>query len=123
MQAEVLIVDDNKFNLMVLKKAIEEIGLVPVLAKSASEAIARFIDNRPELMVVDIHMPLMSGFQLLSRLAEFGDGVRDIPTIIVTGDTQIKDTSEAGGYHNINLVYKPIEIDDFIDLVRKRLGL
>jgi len=123
MQAEVLIVDDNKCNLLIIEKAIEMVGLLPVLAQSANEATARFLESRPALMVIDIHMPFINGFELLSRLADIGDDVKDIPTIIVTGDTVIKDTSQADGYRNINLVYKPIEIDEFIDLVQKKLGL
>ena len=60
---DVLIVDDNKINLLVLTKILEQIGIKADKALNGAEAIEKVKHNDYELILMDIHMPVMDGFE------------------------------------------------------------
>jgi CheY-like chemotaxis protein len=83
----VLIVDDEPVNRLVLARMVEHFGSQPCEAANGAEALALLEAQKFDLVLMDIHMPQMSGIQALERLRTGGGPNHDIPVVAVTGDT------------------------------------
>jgi CheY-like chemotaxis protein len=83
----VLIVDDEPVNRLVLARMVEHFGSHSVEAANGAEALELLRSHSFDLVLMDIHMPQMSGIQALQRLRN-GDGPNaETPVVAVTGDT------------------------------------
>ena len=58
-----LIVDDNRINMMVLSKLLEPSGIVPDMVENGREAVEKVRNGSYDLVMMDIHMPLMNGYE------------------------------------------------------------
>ena len=83
----VLIVDDEPVNRMVLARMVEHYGARCVEAASGAEALELLGAQKMDLVLMDIHMPQMSGIQTLERLRSEPGPNCDVPVVAVTGDT------------------------------------
>lgn len=79
----ILLVDDSLTNNVLLAAVLSEGGYTTQTAMSASEAWAMIYKDRPALILLDLLMPKISGFQLLERM-KAKDAYADIPVIIVS---------------------------------------
>ena len=83
----VLIVDDNESNVAVLKSLVEQEGLHRVYTETDSRRVqARLVERRPDLVLLDLHMPHTNGHQVLSQIKEFAAGSY-LPVLVLTADT------------------------------------
>ena len=80
--ASILIVDDNLNNLSVLISLLEPLGFEIDLAENGQEAIHRIEKNLPDLILLDLVMPVMDGFEFLEALRE--RELDDIPVVVAT---------------------------------------
>lgn len=78
--ATVLLVDDEPAILQLLAACCEEAGHEPLTASDGREAFRLFFRYRPDLVVADVRMPEMDGFELLSRIRE----VSEVPVLILS---------------------------------------
>ena len=83
----VLIVDDEPVNRLVLARMVEHFGSCCQEAASGADALELLRKHRFDLVLMDIHMPQMSGIQTLARLRATPGPNRDAPVVAVTGDT------------------------------------
>ncbi len=83
----VLIVDDEPVNRMVLARMVEHHGSQCIEAASGAEALELLDVQKVDLVLLDIHMPQMSGIQTLERLRAGPGPNHDAPVVAVTGDT------------------------------------
>lgn len=79
----ILVVDDSQTNNVLLEAVLSEGGYATQTAMSASEAWALMYKNRPALVLLDLLMPKISGFQLLERM-KAKEAYANIPVIIVS---------------------------------------
>lgn len=79
----VLVVDDVENNLQLLSRLVSRLGHKAVLARSGAEAIECFTQSEPDLILMDIRMPVMDGFQTTARIRAL-QGPRWVPVIYVT---------------------------------------
>ena len=87
----ILIVDDEPFNVDFLEQELEDLGYDSASAGNGQEALAKVRSAAPDLVLLDIMMPTMDGFEVLSRL-KADTATRNIPVIIV---------SAMGGVENV----------------------
>jgi CheY-like chemotaxis protein len=87
MSRSVLIVDDEPVNRIVLARMVEHLGGAPVEAASGVEALDLLAARGFDLVLMDIHMPQMSGLQAVERLRATPGPNRETPVVAVTGDT------------------------------------
>jgi CheY-like chemotaxis protein len=80
---KILIVDDEPFNVDYLEQELEDRGYQTVSAGNGQEALAQVVAENPDLVLLDIMMPLMDGFAVLARL-KADAATRDIPVIIIS---------------------------------------
>lgn len=117
----VLIVEDNEYNLKLLKLIVASMGHNIFTAKDGEEGVRVAREKRPDLILMDIQMPLMDGIAAHRTLKE-DPLTRDIPVMAVTSFAMSTDRelfiSEGFAEH----ITKPIEKDKFIEEVAKILG-
>ena len=89
---KVLIVDDDESVRWVLKKSLEKEGIETALAKDGAEALERIKEGDIAIMLMDIRMPGMSGFEALGKVQEEGRG---ISVIIMTAQATMQNAIEA----------------------------
>ncbi|MBQ8826975.1 MAG: response regulator [Oscillospiraceae bacterium] len=114
----ILIVDDNKINLIVAKKVVGADYKVTSVT-SGEQALAFFAENTCDLVLLDINMPEMDGFEVFDRLKETGSSV---PVIFLTaesdGDVEEKCLSSgAAGFAE-----KPFDSQSLLEKIKAVIG-
>ncbi len=82
-KATILIVDDEPFNRDILEQELEALGYATQSAENGARALERVAEDRPDLILLDVMMPVMDGFEACRRLKE-DDDARLTPVIIMT---------------------------------------
>ncbi|HXV98990.1 MAG TPA: response regulator, partial [Anaerolineae bacterium] len=80
---KILIVDDEPFNVDYLEQELEDLDYDTVSAANGQEALAQTAAASPDVILLDVMMPELDGFQVLERL-KADKQVRDIPVIIIS---------------------------------------
>jgi len=94
----VLIIEDHADMRELLSWQVELMGLVPVLAKQGREGIEKALAEQPDLIILDIMMPGMDGWQVARQLRENPE-IKDVPILAATAlfrDADLKACTAAG---------------------------
>jgi adenylate cyclase len=118
----ILIVDDIEENLKVLSETIMEEGFYPLQAKNGERAIQIAKKAKPDLILLDIKMPDMDGFETIGRLKEDPD-TADIPVIFISALNQIEDKVHGFRAGAVDYVSKPFQKEEVIARVSTHLKL
>jgi signal transduction histidine kinase len=113
---DVLIVEDSPDTLLLLSALFSKEGAIVTTAASAAEALQHAVRRRPSVIISDIGMPDVDGYQLLQQL-KIIPGMDEVPAIAISGYASEEDRERAldTGYHA--LVPKPIDVDVLFDLI------
>jgi signal transduction histidine kinase len=113
---DVLIVEDSIDTLTLLSAMFSREGANVATAASAAEALEQAVNKRPAVIISDIGMPDIDGYQLLEQLKVI-PGMDDVPAIAISGYASDEDKERAlgTGYHA--LVPKPIDMDVLFNLI------
>ncbi|MBX3324245.1 MAG: response regulator [Phycisphaeraceae bacterium] len=106
-QPRVLLVDDNEQNLELLQAYLEDLPCEIVTATDGIDALARAAEVDPDVIVLDIMMPRMSGFQVCERV-KADKTLRDIPVIMVTALNEVGDVERAVDAGADDFLTKPV---------------
>jgi DNA-binding response OmpR family regulator len=79
----ILIVDDNEMNRDMLSRRLRRMGYASHLAENGEEALAMIADTSYDLMLLDIMMPALSGYEVLERIKQ-DDATRSLPVIMIS---------------------------------------
>ena len=112
MKPRVLAVDDDERNLSLLSAKLEREGYEVTSARNGIEALAKVRQNPPDLILMDVMMPQMDGYEALRQLKS-REETRYIPVIMLTGRTEIEDKVlgfEVGAEDYINKPYSLPEV-------------
>jgi DNA-binding response OmpR family regulator len=121
-KARVLLVDDNLTNLQVLFQALEEEGYELLVAQSGEEALKIAKAARPDLVLLDINMPGIDGYETCIRLkADEGTKSAVVVFLSARGDTEDKVRGlEIGA---VDYIGKPFQFEEVVARVRKHLEI
>jgi len=117
-KGNILVVDDNPFNLMIAKKFIETLGYMAETAMNGKEAIEK-VKARVEkgdlfqLILMDCQMPVMDGFEATSNLRAMEENkeIPEIPVIALTANTTDEDKKRCFDHGMIDIIGKPLLIE------------
>ncbi|MCP3926341.1 MAG: response regulator [Desulfobacterales bacterium] len=119
--AKVIVADDNKSNRFLIKEALKKTNLIIIEAKNGKEVLSLTEEHKPDLILMDIRMPVMDGYEATKRLKKNKDTC-EIPVIAVTASLDVKNnySKEFGcdGY-----LFKPVIIIDLLKEISHFLAL
>lgn len=120
--ATILIVDDNAQNLELLEAYLEELPSARVLtATSGQDALAKVASDKPDLMLLDIMMPKMSGFEVCKKI-KADSATKDIPVILVTALHEMGDQERGVEMGADDFLTKPVNRVDLIARIQAQLA-
>lgn len=117
--ARILVVDDEASVTAILSDYLTEHRYDIVTAQSGAEALERLASDRPDAILLDLHMPGMDGIETLRRIQ-----ARDahVPVLMITGNDDLAVAREALGLGAFDHILKPIDFDYLSRAVAKMLG-
>ncbi len=118
----ILVVDDNIQNLELLQAYLEDIVCTTVPAHNGIEALEIIASTPPDLVLLDIMMPKMSGFEVCRRIKN-DPRTTDIPVIMVTALTEFGDIERAIDSGTDDFISKPVNKLELLTRVRTMLKL
>jgi len=118
---KILLVDDSKTILMMERMVLGSGGYQIVTASDGEEGVARALAERPDLILMDVVMPKLSGFEACRRLRQ-EEVTRDVPIILVT--TRGEPSNVEAGYACgcTDYITKPIDSVELLAKLRDQLG-
>ncbi len=120
MRQKVLVVDDSRLNRRLLSEILEEAGFDSDEAGNGQEALDRARSDTPDLILMDIMMPGMDGFEACGLMKE-DPVLHEIPVIMVTAKTEGADIKRALDLGAFDYIRKPIDEDEVIARVQSAL--
>ncbi len=112
-----LVVEDNKFNQIVMKNLVKRIGINVDIAENGSEALDMVNQSTYDLIFMDIRMPVMNGHEATRHIRARVDEVADIPILAVTAEATKNDVTECmESGMNLHLA-KPLRVLDLVDAI------
>ncbi len=117
----ILIVEDNELNMKLFNDLLQAHGYDTLQTKDGNEAVSMTEENHPDLILMDIQLPKISGLEI-TKLIKEKDALKDIPVIAVTafamkGDEEKIMEGGCDGY-----IAKPISVPNFLKTVSGFLG-
>jgi len=106
-KARLLIVDDNKVNRLLLARSVEMLGYQATLAENGKVAMGLLRDHTFDLMLLDIEMPEMDGFEVLEAI-KLEPALRDLPVLVTSSVEGIKNIVRCIGLGADDYLSKPV---------------
>ncbi len=119
---EILIVDDTPATIGVVRTALHEAGYHVAVATSGEKALAQAALTTPDLILLDILMPGMDGYETCQRL-KARETTRDIPIIFMTVVTESFDKVKGFQLGAVDYLTKPVETEELLARVRTHLSI
>ena len=121
-QATILIVDDETANLGVLFEHLQRAQFKVLVAEKAASAFKRIELGHPDLLLLDVRLPDMDGFEIC-RLLKAREETRDIPILFMTAATETLDKVKGFELGAVDYISKPFQIEEVLARVHTHLTL
>lgn len=122
-QPRVLLVDDNEINLFLLMEMLDEVDVVPIIAETGAEALEFASRHEFAVIILDVDMPGMSGYQVLNKLAA-DPRTSETPVIFMSPNlAQAELNSHSAILAPADSIHKPINKKLFVEKIQKYLSL
>lgn len=117
----ILICDDDPVILRLLEVNLELEGYDVVSADNGERAIEVALENTPDLIILDIMMPRLDGYETCARLKQ-EDGTKDIPVVFLSAKAQQSDIDKGKAFGVADYLTKPFDPNDLIEMVERLLA-
>ncbi|OIP81647.1 MAG: hypothetical protein AUK44_09545 [Porphyromonadaceae bacterium CG2_30_38_12] len=118
----ILIIDDNPMNLLLTSKILEGFGFRTTTAESGPEGIESIEKSIPDLILLDISMPDMDGYEVCEIIKK-NDKWKEIPIIFLTANTQMEDLVTGFEKGGVDYITKPFKSEELSVRVKTHLDL
>lgn len=122
MKKKILIADDNPDNVELLRKRLGSQGYETVAAFDGEEALQAILKENPDLLILDVMMPKMDGYEVLRRLRQ-NDDYRNLPVILLTAKKELPDKLKGLDIGADDYITKPFNPQELLARVRSLLTL
>ncbi|MFH1823801.1 MAG: response regulator [Candidatus Firestonebacteria bacterium] len=120
--AKILIAEDEKDITFIIDTALKKAGYETILAYDGEEALEKAINEKPDLILLDIMMPKMDGFTVNTKLKE-NEKTKDIPVIVCTAKGGLKDLFNIEKKWKIDgYLEKPFVVKVLVEKVKEIIG-
>ncbi len=120
--SSILIVDDNSKNLQILADVLRNVGYRVAMAKNGATALNFANKKRPDIILLDIMMPEMDGFQVC-RLLKDNNDTKEIPVIFISALTEVEDKLKGFEAGSVDFITKPFQKEEILARVNAHLKL
>jgi DNA-binding NarL/FixJ family response regulator len=119
--SQILCIEDDSQTALLLSEALTELGYEAKLAQNGEEGLAAILADKPDLVICDVRMPEMTGFQVLERVAAAGPDYAAIPFVFLTalGDRDSELIGRRLGADDY--LTKPIDFEMLHTVIQNRL--
>ena len=121
MTKTILIVEDNELNMKLFHDLLDAHGYKTLQTRNGMEALALAREHRPDLILMDIQLPEVSGLEVTKWLKE-DDQLRKIPVVAVTAFAMKGDEERIREGGCEAYISKPISVTMFLDTIRQFIG-
>jgi two-component system alkaline phosphatase synthesis response regulator PhoP len=119
--SKILIVDDDKDIIFMIKSVLEKNGYEVMTASDGQKALDAIESNAPDLMIADLTMPVMDGWRLSMKVRQHAK-CRNIPIIVLSGLVAEKESRPQEPYEPYNvLIAKPFDVFKLAEKVKELL--
>ena len=118
---KILIADDDQALVQMLSTELEQEGYQVLNAGDGCRALAQALKQKPDVLILDIHMPFGSGFNVqehIYKLSRF----EEVPVIYISGDNSPEARATAQHFGAYALIQKPFDLEDLTQTVRRALA-
>lgn len=120
MKQKIMIVEDNELNMKLFNDLLEAHGYETATTRDGTNAVALAKDEKPDLILMDIQLPEVSGLDI-TRMMKGEDDLKEIPVIAVTAFAMKGDEDKIRECGCEGYVSKPISIASFIETIQNHL--
>lgn len=113
----ILVAEDDPETRLILQQGLTRAGYYVVVAEDGEQALERFREFRPDLVLLDIDMPRLNGWEVLERLKS-GWRSRRVPVMMITGKTSDEDKIRGYSLGVDYYVTKPFNIHRLLPIIR-----
>ena len=115
---QVVVVEDNERNMKLFREVLESSGYRTLEAETGERAVALTAEHRPDLVLMDIHLPDIDGVEAL-RMLRADERTASVPVLALTAQAMEGDRERflAAGFDGY--LSKPVNIADLLDVVRR----
>ena len=116
----ILVVDDEPAIFELIKALLEPEDIKIVIAHNGEEGLKLLVNMIPDLIILDMNMPKMSGIEFYSKIVKPADATLTLPVLVLTGRGNMKEMFE--GLNVNGFLTKPFKAMDLIVTVKQILG-
>ncbi len=120
-EKKVLVVEDNPMNMLLVKEILSLNGFATIEASTGAEAIRLVAMQKPDVVLMDLHLPGMDGMAT-TRMLKADERFRDIPILALTAAASNMDTREILSMGFDGCVTKPIVVERLLEEIRRCTG-
>jgi DNA-binding NtrC family response regulator len=117
---KILLIDDDELVLVMMRNALEDEGYQVLSTADGPQGIAIYKDQRPDLVLLDIGLPTVSGLEVLKEIRSFDSKAR---VIVVSGYGAPDSVSSAVRFGAWDFVEKSIPLDELLRKIRNALSV
>ncbi|WP_135209889.1 response regulator [Vitreimonas flagellata] len=121
MAKTVLIVEDSELNMRLFNDLLEAFGYRTVKTKDGRQALPLAREHKPDLIIMDIQLPEISGLEITDRLKK-DETLKHIPVVAVTAFAMRGDEQKILAAGCDAYLSKPISVTTFLETIRKFIG-
>ena len=118
----ILIVDDNPLNRLVVEKMLSQFNFSVRQAENGLECMKDFYYIKPHLILLDILMPVMDGFEVIEAVRE-NPAWKDVKIVVLSALNSNEDIVKAYNLGADDFITKPIVMDKLLNTIAKLLGI
>lgn len=119
---KILVIDDRLENRLVLKHMLKPLGFQIETGENGSECLAKAKSFKPDLILTDLVMPVMSGFEAVKILRQTPD-LKDIPIVAISASVFEMDRKQSQIVGCDGFLPKPVEEDKLLEEIEEHLGV
>lgn len=126
-ETKILVVDDEPDNITFVETILKKEGFTVLSAGDGLEGVERAVEELPDLIVLDVQMPKMNGFEVFDKLRKEGS-TKQIPVVMLTGIREkvgigfnAEDMKKFYGEEPNGYVEKPISPEELVKVVKENL--
>jgi DNA-binding response OmpR family regulator len=115
--ARILVVDDEPDIIEIVRLRLEQNGHVVLSAPNGQAALMAAVTHKPDLVILDVMMPGLDGFEVLRRLKN-GAHTGGVPVVMLTAKSDFPSVAQGWSLDADNYVTKPFQVDDLSKIVK-----